>query len=42
MDTQKQTSDEKPHAVYLSHVANRRHTDIQLIPSYCDLTCYCV
>jgi len=36
----KTDSDEKPHAAYLSYVANKRHTDIQLIPSYCDLTCY--
>jgi hypothetical protein len=35
-------SDDKPQAAYLSHVANKRHTDIQLIPSYCDLTCHCV
>jgi len=35
-------SNEKIHAAYLSNVANKRHTDLQLIPSYCDLTCYCV
>jgi len=41
MDTQKH-SDEKPHAAYPSHVEDKRHTDIQLIPSYCDFTRYCV
>jgi len=41
MDTQEQTAMIN-HMQHTYHVANKRHTDIQLIPSYCDLTCYCV